>query len=476
MNKTPICVDLDGSLTYTDTLFETFVNALKNSPLTAFLAVFWLFFKGKSYCKQRIAAKTNYADFHLPFNQPLVEWLTMKKQQGHTLYLVTAADQRIAHFVIEQLPIFDAAHASDGKTNLKGHYKRDFLDQQFGKGEYVYVGNSKCDIGIFKHAKQSVVVNNKASFINKAKQVSEVTKTFKSGDNNLRQIIKAARPHQYAKNVLLFLPLLLGHHLSNLHLALLTVLGFISFSLLASSAYLLNDLIDLSSDRQHHKKHRRPFASGQLSLSVGLIGSPLCFIAGFGLAIALLPMPFVAVLLLYYACTLAYSFKLKRLLLVDVFTLAMLYTLRIFAGMAILGAVGYSDWLLLFSFFFFTSLAFIKRYSELAAHDQSSKVHLPGRAYHSNHSSEIKIMGMCSGYISVLVFALYIQSARSMALYQLNELLYLICPLLLYWISRVWIITTEGQMHSDPVVFAIKDRVTYLIVAVIAAIVYCATL
>ncbi|MDF1761483.1 MAG: UbiA family prenyltransferase [Coxiellaceae bacterium] len=476
MNKTPICVDLDGSLTYTDTLFETFVNALKHNPLTAFLAVFWLLFKGKSYCKQRIAEKTNFADFHLPFNQPLVEWLTLKKQQGHALYLVTAADQRIAHFVIEKLPMFDAAHASDGKRNLKGHYKRDFLDQQFGKGEYVYVGNSKCDISIFKHAKQSVVVHNKTAFINKAKQVSEVTKTFTSGANNLRQFIKAARPHQYAKNVLLFLPFLLGHFLTDLHLLSLVVLGFISFSLLASSAYLLNDLIDLSSDRQHHKKNRRPFASGQLSLSVGLIGSPLCFIIGFSLAVWLLPMAFIGVLLFYYACTLAYSFKLKRLLLIDVFTLALLYTLRIFAGMAILGAIGYSDWLLLFSFFFFTSLAFIKRYSELAAFDQQTKTQLPGRAYHSDHSSEIKIMGMCSGYISVLVFALYIQSARSMALYQLNELLYLICPLLLYWISRAWIITTEGNMHSDPVVFAIKDRVTYFVVAIIAAIIYSATL
>ncbi len=474
MNKTPICVDLDGSLTYTDTLFETFFCAFKNNPLTIVWAFFWLLLKGKSYCKQRLAEKTNFNDFHLPFNQPLVDWLTEKKQQGHSLYLVTAADQRVANYVIEKLPIFDAAHASNGQQNLKGHYKRDFMDQQFGKDKYVYVGNSHCDLAIFKHTKQSVVVNNKASFIAKAEKISDVTETFNGAKNGWRQIVKAARPHQYAKNVLMFLPLILGHYITNLPFLVMTVLGFISFSLLASSAYILNDLIDLSADRQHHKKHKRPFASGQLSLAFGLVGSPLCMIAGTVIALLWLPKAFLAVLMFYFACTLAYSFKLKRLLLIDVFTLAILYTVRILAGMAILGAAGYSDWLLLFSFFFFTSLAFIKRYSELASHE--TKTQLPGRAYHSNHSSEIKIMGMASGYISVLVFALYIQSARSLALYHLNEILYLICPLLMYWISRAWMITTEGNMHSDPVVFAIKDRATYIVIAIIAAIVYSATL
>jgi 4-hydroxybenzoate polyprenyltransferase len=245
---------------------------------------------------------------------------------------------------------------------------------------------------------------------------------------------------------------------------------------MASSVYLLNDLLDLPSDRQHPTKKSRPFASGQLSLAVGLLGAPLGFILSLLLSVILLPKAFTAVLATYAITTIAYSFKLKQKLLIDVFTLAILYTLRILAGMAILGAAGYSDWLLLFSFFFFTSLAFIKRYAEIHSSAERKKATVHGRAYKSSHLQEVKIFGISSGYLSILIFALYIQSAKSIAMYQMNELLYLVCPLLMYWISRAWLITTEGRMHDDPVVFAIKDRVTYAISACIAVIVIAASI
>lgn len=470
-----ICVDLDASLIKSDTLYEMLSILLKRN-LFAFFKMLWLFLlKGRTYGKHQLALCTDVSAMNLPVNKPLLDWLYAQKAAGDTLYLVTAADQVVADEMANQIPIFEAAFGSTGERNLKGDTKRDFLDSKFGVKNYHYVGDSSCDLSVFAHAEKAIVVSNNAKFIEEVKKVSAVTAIFSAPGNTLLIFLKAMRVHQYAKNALIFLPILLSHHLNNIPLILSTLLGFISFSLAASSAYLLNDLLDLQSDRLHPTKCKRPFASGELSLFTGSICAILCFSVSIIIAIIVLPIAFMYTLIGYFICTLAYSFLLKKRLLIDVFTLAILYTVRIIAGMTIIGRTGYSYWLLLFSFCFFLSLAFIKRYNELKRYKNSACKQLPGRAYKISQRSEIKIFGLCSGFASILILALYVQSQASLKLYHRSEFLFFICPILLYWLLRAWLIATHENMDDDPVIFALKDRVTYVVFALIFTIALIAT-
>src|SRR3989338_2573553 len=444
MENKIICVDLDGSLVLTDTLHETAIAAFKKNIFIVFKIFYWLLVKGRVYCKKQLSGSIDVSTLHLPVNQPLLLWLKKQKEAGCKLYLVTAEDQKIADTIAKQITIFETAFGTNWDLNLSGISKRDFLDQQFGSRQYVYVGNGRCDLTVFAHAAEAVVVNNSPHFIEKVKKITPVSIVFKTSMNNFSTFLKALRIHQYAKNLLIFLPLLLGHEINNAPLILSTVLGFICFSLIASSA--------------------------DLSISYALLGMAVNFMAGVVLALEWLPSVFCIALISYYIITVAYSFKLKKLLLVDVFALAILYTTRIVAGMTIMGETGYSQWLLLFSFFFFTSLALMKRLSELKRFSENGFERLPGRAYLIEHESETKMFGICSGFASILIFALYVQSQESLRLYHYSELLFLICPLLLYWILRAWLMTAEGRMHDDPIVFALKDRVTYVIGFIIVVI------
>ncbi|EKD77213.1 MAG: UbiA prenyltransferase, partial [uncultured bacterium] len=333
MENKIICVDLDGSLVLTDTLHETAIAAFKKNIFIVFKIFYWLLVKGRVYCKKQLSGSIDVSTLHLPVNQPLLLWLKKQKEAGCKLYLVTAADQKIADTIAKQIPIFETAFGTNWDLNLSGISKRDFLDQQFGSRQYVYVGNGRCDLTVFAHAAEAVVVNNSPHFIEKVKKITPVSIVFKTSMNNFSTFLKALRIHQYAKNLLIFLPLLLGHEINNAPLILSTVLGFICFSLIASSAYLLNDVLDLPSDRLHPTKRFRPVASGELSISYALLGMAVNFMAGVVLALEWLPSVFCIALISYYIITVAYSFKLKKLLLVDVFALAILYTTRIVAGM-----------------------------------------------------------------------------------------------------------------------------------------------
>ena len=298
-------------------------------------------------------------------------------------------------------------------------------------------------------------------------------KTLNSSFNKVKIWAKALRVHQYAKNGLIFLPWILAHDFFNLSGFLSLVLGFICFSLLASSVYVLNDLLDLTADRKHPRKCKRAFASGDISLPLGFLAGGICLTLSIVLA-CFLPWEFGLVLFIYYAITLAYSFYLKSQALIDVYTLAVLYTLRIFAGMAILQA-GYSSWLVLFSFFIFTSLAFVKRFTELfqlakKSSQQPSSENpetLHGRGYQLENLLLVKIFGICSGFLSILIFGLYLNSFKANTLYHSPQILYAVCPVLLYWISRIWLKASQGQVHDDPVIFALKDRTTYCLVGII---------
>jgi 4-hydroxybenzoate polyprenyltransferase len=275
------------------------------------------------------------------------------------------------------------------------------------------------------------------------------------------------RPHQWAKNLLLLVPLLAAHRAADTAALRAALLGAVDFCLCASAMYVLNDLLDLEADREHPRKSLRPFASGELSVATGLALSAALLAAGVAISLTL-PAKFQLALAAYCALALAYSFILKRLLLLDALALAGLYTLRIIAGGAATN-VALSFWLLLFSVFLFLSLAFVKRYAELEDLRRRQRLQALGRGYHVEDLAVLWSFGTVSGYLSVLVLALYINSPEIQALYRHPKAVWMLCVLVLYWISRVWMTAHRGGMHDDPVLYALRDRVS-LGLAVLAAV------
>jgi 4-hydroxybenzoate polyprenyltransferase len=463
----PLCIDLDGTLTLSDTLIESLLLLLKTKPWLLLLLPFWLC-QGKANFKAKITEHTTLNPVALPYHIAFLDYLKAEHQKGRALYLVTAADQPIANNIAQHLGIFKQAFGSDGTRNLKGQHKRDFLNNHFGKGQYDYAGNHTCDIAIFKDATHSIVVNASANTQKKAQALDNVAEVFPGEKLTVKAFLKGIRVHQYVKNILLFVPLLLAHTLLNVPLLTACIWGFISFCLLASGTYLLNDLLDLENDRLHKTKCRRPLASGVMPLPLGIVLCPLFIMAAFIIAVCL-SKAFLIVLLAYFVLTLTYSFYLKRKALLDVFALSLLYTLRILAGMALLH-MGYSNWLIIFSLFFFTSLAFVKRYTELNDLTNSQRKALHGRGYHVDNLQMIATFGVCAGFLSALVFTFYLNSVRAVAMYAHPQVLYLICPALLYWLSRIWLKASQSEMHEDPIVFAIKDKTSYCVLIAIIII------
>lgn len=469
---TPLCVDLDGTLVKSDLLFESFLLLIKNNWLYVLLCPYWLLWGGKAYLKQQIADRVAINPALLPYSQHFLSYLKEEKAKGRYIALVTATDKKIATLIADHIGIFSEVIASDGLNNLKGKNKREVLNQRFGMNQYDYAGNDKADFDVWQHAREAILVNPTRAVVRKSKSITaSITQTFVEQQQGVKVLLKLLRVHQYAKNLLIFSPLIAGH-LFNAVAFLDSTLAFIIFCLLASSAYLLNDLLDLEADRQHKTKCNRAFAAGDISISVGLVCAPLMFIAACLFAL-LLPANFYFALLSYYALTLLYSFYFKKIMLLDVFVLAVLYTLRIVAGIVAINS-NFSPWFITFSIFIFLSLAFVKRYSELYLLQQQNKVSAVGRGYHVSDIDQLRIFGTISGYISVLVFALYIHSDNA-ALYQTPELLWSIGLILLYWISRIWMLATRGELHEDPVLFAIKDKVSWIAVFISGLIFMLAT-
>jgi 4-hydroxybenzoate polyprenyltransferase/phosphoserine phosphatase len=463
-HPTPLCVDLDGTLLRTDSLHEATLLLLKASPLLAFRLPAWLL-RGKAALKHEIASRVTLDPVTLPYHADFLAYLREEHAKGRQLVLVSAANETIVHGVARHLGLFDEVIASDDGRNLKGANKRDVLVARFGSGGYDYAGDHHADLEVWAAARAAIVVSNDAGLVRAAG--SRVERVFTAPPRRLATLARALRVQQWVKNLLVFVPLLMAPEARELPLFLDAFLAFVAFSLSASAVYVTNDLLDLEADRRHATKRRRPFAAGDLPLALGLVLVPACLAAAFAVT-ALLPAAFLAVLVVYLMATTAYSFRLKHVPLVDVIVLAMLYTGRVIAGAAATH-VWPSPWILGFSLFFFLSLAFVKRYSELYAlrQDQPS---LKVRGYYPSDLDQIATNGAVSGYISVLVAALYINSDRVVGLYRHPELLWLICPLLLYWISRIWMLAHRGELHDDPVLFAIKDRVSYVVGGLIAVV------
>ncbi len=448
-------------------LIESALNLLRRNPLYALRFVGWLL-RGKAHLKREIAARSDVDVALLPYEPRMLDLLRDAHAQRKRV-LCTASDQKFADAVAAHVGSFDEVLASDGVRNLSGANKGETLRERYGERGFDYAGNATPDLLVWRHARSAIVVNASASLAKKAAQVAPVEREFAREGSSLRIWFKALRLHQWLKNALVFLPLLAAHRLLDPGSIGLALLAFLCFGLCASGVYVLNDLLDLESDRNHPRKRLRPFAAGTLPLQSGLIAAPVLTLISFALAFVLAPK-FALVLFGYWLLTLAYSFKLKRIAMLDTVVLASLYTVRIVAGTVAIH-VALSFWLLAFSMFLFLSLAMIKRYTELHSLLQQGRNRTDGRGYEVDDLSLIQSLGGSSGYLAVLVLALYINSTASEALYKHPQILWLLCPLLLYWISRIWLKTHRGRMHDDPVVFALTDRVSRVVLALCAAVI-----
>ncbi|VWB12351.1 membrane protein [Burkholderia metallica] len=464
MSSRPLVVDLDGTLLRSDILVESGFSYLKSYPLRFFSPLLWLAGGGKPALKSALAARVDLDVSVLPYDPQIVAWLEEERASGRTIALATASHEKYAHEIARHLDLFDEVFATDDQINLSSHMKKDRLVARFGEQGFDYAGNSRDDLPVWRAAGRAYVVNAPAAVRRSAEKAGNVERVFETRPPALKTWARSLRMHQWLKNLLIFLPLLAGHMLGSTRLAGDAALAFVAFGLCASSVYLLNDLLDLEDDRHHPSKRRRPFASGALPLMYGLAAFPVLLVSAFTLAFTVLPWRFSAVLLGYYALTLLYSTLLKRLVMVDVVVLAMLYTVRIVAGTTAI-AVHLTFWLLAFSMFIFLSLALVKRYAELLSMKKRGLSQTRGRGYIASDLEVVSSLGCAAGYLSVLVLAMYIQDPKTAHLYSHPQIIWLACPLLLYWISRTWIIAHRGHMHDDPIVFAVRDWVSLIVIA-----------
>jgi 4-hydroxybenzoate polyprenyltransferase/phosphoserine phosphatase len=486
-------VDLDRTLIRTDLLWESLLNGLSTRPFATLAAL-------GALARGRGALKAALADFapdpaELPLDPAVLAEIRAARERGERTALVSASDARLVRALAARTGLFDEAHGSEPGRNLKGPAKAAFLQARFGAEGFSYLGDSPADLAVWRAAAASggtVGTAGAGPALRAAAEAvaREAREARQTGDTGAREAggavrhvaprdgwagrahLRALRPHQWLKNVLVFLPVLAAHDLSAAALGA-ALAAFLAFSLAASSVYVLNDLLDLAADRAHPRKCRRPFASGDVPLVQGLAMAPVLLLAGLLVAALLAPPAFLGVLALYYAGTLAYSFALKRQLVIDVFALAGLYTIRIIAGAAAAG-VPLSPWMLAFSGFLFLSLAAMKRQAELADGIRAGREKAAGRAYRAEDLPAVTMMAVSAGFVAALVLALYVSSPEVRVLYARPVLLWGACPALLFWVARAVMLAGRGQMTDDPLVFAVKDPTSLAAGAAAAAFVLAA--
>lgn len=467
-SQVTLVVDLDGTFCRTDTLHEALLAGLVRRPLDVFRWPVWLG-EGRAGFKARVADRGIVAAEDLPFNAAVLEAIRTAREAGRKTALVSAADHRQVTAIAEATGIFDEAFGSAEGRNLKGEEKAAFLNDHYGAGRYDYMGDARADLPVWAAARRAITVGADPMLRRMAEAKNARVSHIDPPKSARFAMLKALRPHQWSKNLLLFLPMFAAHDFSNLAAV---ILGFMAFSLTASAVYVLNDLLDLAADRAHPRKKNRPFAAGTLSATTGVIMAAGLLIAALLLGILTGQPMFLVVLLLYLGTTFLYSLYLKRKLIVDILTLAGLYTVRILAGGAA-AAVVFSPWMLGFSMFLFLSLAAVKRQAELVDLERTGRASL-GRAYLVEDLPVIRAMAMSAGHAAVLVLALYISSDDVQRLYAEPAYLWLICPLLLYWSTRMLMKTHRGAMTDDPIVFAVTDKVSLALGVASAAIVLAA--
>lgn len=455
----PLVVDLDGTLIGTDLLHETTVRAVRGAPHVLLMLPAWLM-RGKAHLKAQLAARATVDVSVLPYNTALLEVLRHEKAMGRYLVLCTASDRALAQQVASHLGLFDEVMASDGSRNLAGRHKAHALSERFGRLGFDYVGNSSADIDVWEAAHGAWVVNASTAVSERARSLGRVQRELPAPAMGIKTVFKALRAHQWLKNLLLFVPLLAAHRLTGVDDWLAVLMAFVSFSLCASSVYIANDLLDLDSDRTHPRKRLRPFAAGSLSILHGVGLAPVLLLLS-ALVGTQVSTGFLGWLAVYFLVTCAYSMGLKRLIVIDCLALALLYTLRIVAGAAAVD-LDLSFWLLAFSVFLFLSLAFVKRYAELEVQILKGKVKAHGRGYYTTDAPLVQGMGLSSGYAAAMVLALYLNSEAVTRLYRTPEVIWGAVPVLLFWVNWMWVKAHRGQMHDDPLVFAVKDPASIL--------------
>lgn len=474
----PLCVDLDGTLVKSDTLTDSLLLLARSEPWQALLAPLWLK-GGRAAFKAEVTSRVSLDVEHLPWNHKLLEYLAEQRAAGRKIYLTTGADSRMAQRIADHLGLFDGVVASDGTTNRIGNSKLTSLQERFagqepdGKG-FDYIGNASPDAPVLAASGEAMVANPTRGLRSKlrARGVA-VSRSFEDRAATGRSLLKAIRLHQWAKNILIFVPLLLAHAL-RLPVLATAALAFLCFSLCASATYIVNDLLDTDADRRHPRKKYRPFAAGDLSGVTGMVVA-VVFLAAALTGAAFLPRAFLWWLLAYLVTTLAYSLRLKRVVLVDVLLLSGLYTLRLLAGAGAAG-VKISPWFAAFSIFLFLSLAIVKRFSELQNVRARGGTLANGRGYLLTDIEQLRSFGTMSGLGAVVIFALYINGTDITKLYRHPARMWLILPLMILWIFRVWLLASRGELDEDPVIFAVTDRMSLLIGAAIAVIAALATI
>lgn len=454
----PLVVDLDGTLIHSDLLWEAILVFIKVRFMYLWRLPFWLL-RGKAGFKERIASLVDINPETLPYDKVLLEDLARQREQGRYIVLATGSQRRFAELIAGHVGLFDRVLATEQGVNLTSRNKARKLTELYGKQGFDYIGNAKVDVAVWEAGRAAYSVTGKPF------RLADGRATTPAGTPRVgwfKPLIKAMRPRQWLKNMLVFVPMLAGHALS-LAVLLQALVAFAAFSMCASSAYLLNDALDAPDDRRHPTKHRRPIAAGTLPLPVALIGSVLLAVAGLLLCAWMGPLLLLAVSV-YFASTLAYSIYLKRLLMIDIVALALLYTMRILGGAAATG-IEPSFWLLAFSFFIFLSLALLKRYSELYNLENQGKQKTSGRSYTIRDKLPVGIMGINSGFIAMLVFMLYFNSNNILKLYVHPQFLMGILPLLVFWLGRLWTLSFRGKVNEDPVLYVSKDRVSLVVIA-----------
>lgn len=471
LSAIPLAVDVDGTLVRTDLLYEAALQFIAKNPLRTPQLLFWLL-RGRAYLKTKLGAEISPPIETMPLRKETLDLIRVAQAADQPVYLASASDERYLHSLADRIGGIAGVFGTTAERNLAGSAKAQRLDQEFGERGYDYVGDRAVDIAVWQHSRLRYVVAHDASLERKVQQSFSDVRIIARPRVRAKSYMKALRAHQWSKNVLLFLGVIAGHHF-DLESISATLAAFACFCAAASSAYIINDLLDLPGDRAHPRKRNRPVAAGDLPITHAIGMAILLMIFSLALA-SQLPVQFVAVLATYVVSTLAYSMWLKRKAIVDVMVLGGLYTIRVYAGLAAIAATG-SEWLLIFSLFLFLCLAIEKRCSELVRRREEGEDRLDGRNYRVADLAMLMPLAAAAGYGAVLVVALYLSSDEVRALYAHPTRMWLICPLILYWISRVLLLSNRNEMHDDPVVFALTDRVSWYVAAAAAVVIAIST-
>ena len=453
-----LVVDLDHTLLKSDMLFESFWSAIGRdwrNPFRSLLALT----RGRAALKRYLAETAEVDVATLPYDPEVMAYVETWRSAGGRTALVTASDETIARDIADHLNLFDEAHGSDGAENLKGARKARFLVETYGEKQFSYMGDSKADLAVWAHAKRAITVNLSKDMQARAAQVADEVEHLSTHTPAIGAYLGAIRPHQWIKNALVFTPMLAAHQIDGATL-FLALMAFVAFCLTASSAYVLNDLLDIEADRTHWRKRLRPFAAGRIPIASGAWMAAGLLLAGLLPALLIGPV-FLAVIFGYFVLTTGYSLNLKRRIIIDICVLAGLYTTRIVAGGVATGLLP-SAWLLAFSIFFFLSLAAVKRQAELVDNARQGKLKISRRGYRVDDLPIISMISISSGYAAVLVMALYVNSLAVTELYATPEALWGVCVVLLYWITRTVFVASRGNMHDDPVIYAVRDRISQI--------------